>query len=125
MRVSSYPRLVIVVWVNEYRTTNVTRVLKIPTVELSQNVSGERIKKNFGSITVSRVFNEQIQSVNNRSYVFRLSEALSVWLALTNKHEMMSPGSSKHQVLCLAKMLVVIKLNNVLFSSVFSRMLNE
>ena len=102
-----------------------TRVLKTPTAELSQNVSGERIKKKFGSITISRVFNEQIQSVNNRSYVFRLSEALSVWLALTNKHEMMSPGSSKHRVLCLAKMLVVIKLNNVLFSSVFSRMLNE
>ena len=34
-------------WVNENKTTNVTRVLKTPSAELSQNVFGERTRKKY------------------------------------------------------------------------------
>ena len=40
-------------------------------------------------------------------YVFHLSQNSSVWLGLTTREQLMSPKRSKHQVLCLAKMLVV------------------
>ena len=40
----SCPGLISVAWVNEQRTTDVTRVLKTPGAELCQNASDERIK---------------------------------------------------------------------------------
>ena len=48
----------------------------------------------------------------------------SVWLGLTSRDQLMSLECLKHEVLSLAKMLVVNKQSN-LFSSVFSRVLNE
>ena len=58
-------------------------------------------------------------------HVFRSVQDSSVWLGLTSREQLMSPECSKHQVLSLAKMLVVNKQKNILFSSVFSRVLNE
>ena len=43
-RVLSCPGLISVPWVNKKRTTDVTRVLKAPGAELSQNVCGEQTK---------------------------------------------------------------------------------
>ena len=43
-RVSSCPGLISVVRVNEWRTTDVTRVLKAAGAELCQNACGERTK---------------------------------------------------------------------------------
>ena len=43
-------------WVNEQRTTDVTRVLKAPGAELSQNACGERNKKYFVSSVFSSVY---------------------------------------------------------------------
>ena len=40
-------------------------------------------------------------------HVFRPAQDSSVWLELTSKEQLMSPGCSKHRVLSLAKMLVV------------------
>ena len=51
-RVSSCPGLVSVARVNEYRTSDVIRVLKTPGVELSQNACGERTEKYFVLISV-------------------------------------------------------------------------
>ena len=39
-RVWSFPGLISVAWVNEYRTTDVTRVLKAPEDERCQNACG-------------------------------------------------------------------------------------
>ena len=41
------------------------------------------------------------------------------------REQLMSPECSKHQVLNLAKMLVVNEQKNILFASVLSRVLNE
>ena len=49
----------------------------------------------------------------------------SVWLRLTSREQLMSPECSKHQVLSLAKMLVVNKQKNILFSSVLSSVSNK
>ena len=57
--------------------------------------------------------------------VFRLAQDSSEWLGLTSREQSISPECSKHQVLNLAKMLVVIKQKNILFSLMFSRVLNE
>ena len=40
------------------------------------------------------------------------------WLGLMSREQLMSPECSKHQVLSFAKMLVVNKQKNILFSSV-------
>ena len=48
----------------------------------------------------------------------------SVWLGFTGREQLISPECSQHQVLSLPKMLVVNK-QKKLFSSVFSRVLNE
>ena len=40
-------------------------------------------------------------------HVFRPTQDSSVWLGLTSREQLMSPECSKHQVLSLAKMLVV------------------
>ena len=53
-RVSSFPGLISVSWFNEYRTTDVTRVLKAPGAELCQNACGEQAC--FSSV-FSRVLN--------------------------------------------------------------------
>ena len=42
-------------------------------------------------------------------HVFRLAQVSSVWLGLTSREQLVSPGCSKHRVLSLAKMLVVSK----------------
>ena len=58
--------------------------------------------------------------------VFCPSQDSSVWLELTSREQLMSPECSKHQVLSFAKMVVVCeRTKNILFSSVFSRVLNE
>ena len=44
--------------VNEYRTTDVTRVLKTPDAEVSQYACGERTKNILFSSMFSRVLNE-------------------------------------------------------------------
>ena len=58
-------------------------------------------------------------------HVLRPSQDSSVWLGLTSREQLMSPEYSKHQVLNFAKMLVVNGQKIFLFSSVFSRVLNE
>ena len=40
-------------------------------------------------------------------HVFRPAQDSSVWFGLTSREQLMSPECSKHQVLSLAKMLVV------------------
>ena len=42
-------------------------------------------------------------------HVFRPAQNSSVWLGLTSREQLISPECSKHQVLGLAKMLVVNK----------------
>ena len=44
-------------------------------------------------------------------HVFRPSQDASVWLGLTNREQLMSPESSKHQMLSFAKMFVVWRTN--------------
>ena len=59
-RVSSFPGLISVARVNKYRTTDVTRVLKVPGAELCQNACGvvnEQTNILFSSV-FSRVLNE-------------------------------------------------------------------
>ena len=58
-------------------------------------------------------------------HVFRPSQNSSVWLGLTSREQLMSPECSKHHVLSFAKILVVNKTKNILFSSVLSREINE
>ena len=58
--------------------------------------------------------------------VFRPSQDSSVWLELTSREQLISPECSKHQVLRFSKMLVCgEQTKSILFSSVFSRVLNE
>ena len=52
--------------VNEYRTTDVTRVLKTLSAELSQNACGERTK----NILFSSVFSSVILYIVIYSYIF-------------------------------------------------------
>ena len=54
-----------------------------------------------------------------------LISVASVWLGLTSREQLMSPEGSKHQGVSLAKILAVNKQKNILFSSVFFRVLNE
>ena len=56
--VSSCPGLISVARVNEETTTDVTRVLKTPGAELSQNACGERTKNILFSSVFSRGLNE-------------------------------------------------------------------
>ena len=51
--------------------------------------------------------------------MFGPAQDSSVWLGLPSREQLMSPECKKHQVLSLAKMLVVNK-QNTLFSSVFT-----
>ena len=55
----------------------------------------------------------------------RPAQDSSVWLESTGRERLMSPECSKHRVLGLAKKLLVNKQNNLFFSLVFSRVLNE
>ena len=57
--------------------------------------------------------------------MFRSAQDSSVWLGLTSREQLMSPECSKHQVLRLAKMLVVNKQKHILFLSVFSSVLQR
>ena len=93
--------------VNDWRTTDVTRVFKTPVAELIQNACGERTKYISFSSVFSRVLNEQIQSAHIHIHVFHPAQDSSLWLRLTSGEQLMSPECSKHQVLSLAKMLVV------------------
>ena len=60
--VSSCPGLISVARVNEYRTTDVTRVLKTPGAELSQNACGKRTKNILFSSVFSRVLNDKFRA---------------------------------------------------------------
>ena len=46
-------------------------------------------------------------------HVFRPSQNSSVWLRLTRREQLMSPDPSKHQMLSIAKMLVVLWMNEI------------
>ena len=52
LSLTKIPRLIRVVYVNKYKTIDVTRVLKTTDVALSQNVFCERTKKYFLLISV-------------------------------------------------------------------------
>ena len=61
-------------------------------------------------------------------HVFRPSQVSSVWLGLTSREQLISPECSRHQVLSFALPKCLWcgeRTKNILFSSVFSRVLNE
>ena len=58
-------------------------------------------------------------------HVFHPAQDSSVWLELMRREQLMSQECSKHQVLSVSQNACGERTKNILFSSVFSRVLNE
>ena len=74
-RVSSFPGLISVARVNEYRTIDVTRVLKGPGVELCQNACGVVNEQRYLICVIcSRIVLQSAQWINSeRIYIFAVA----------------------------------------------------